>query len=232
MKHGTTETAAIVCDIARAWKCSDDEAAIIARHLTVKTYCKDEIIYHEKTFPTDIFFLASGKVKIVKECNFGHTQIVRAVRKHTFLGYRAFFASEKYTTSAMAFEDSTVAILPFCIVSQIANCNPGVLAYFVAELSSILGFTDRRIVSLTQKHIRGRLADTLLSLKDSYGTESDGRTLSIAMNREDLASLSNMSTSNAIRTLSTFAHEGAISVEGKKIKILDEALLMHISNLG
>ena len=48
MKHGTTETAAIVCDIARAWKCSDEEAAIIARHLTVKTYRKDEIKWRLK----------------------------------------------------------------------------------------------------------------------------------------------------------------------------------------
>lgn len=102
----------------------------------------------------------------------------------------------------------------------------------MSELASTLGFTDRRIVSLTQKHIRGRLADTILSLKESYGTEADGQTLSIVMNRDDLASLSNMSTSNAIRTLSTFAHEGTISVEGKKIKILDEAQLVHISNLG
>lgn len=232
MRHSTTDTTAIVCDIARLWKCSDAEKAVVSRHLAVNEYCKDEIIYHERTFPTDIFFLANGKVKIVKECSFGHAQIVRAVKKHTFLGYRAFFANEKYTTSAMAFEDSTVAILPFCIVEKIASHNSDVLAYFLSELASTLGFTDRRIVSLTQKHIRGRLADTILSLKESYGTEADGQTLSIVMNRDDLASLSNMSTSNAIRTLSTFAHEGTISVEGKKIKILDEAQLVHISNLG
>ena len=38
---------------------------------------------------------------------------------------------------------------------------------------------DHRVVSLTQKHVRGRLAETLLLLKDSYGLEEDGATINI-----------------------------------------------------
>ncbi|MCF0199654.1 MAG: winged helix-turn-helix domain-containing protein, partial [Bacteroidaceae bacterium] len=91
---------------------------------------------------------------------------------------------------------------------------------------------DERMVSLTQKHIRGRLAESLLFLKESYGVEEDGGTLNIRISREDLANLSNMTTSNAIRTLSTFANEQMIAVEGRKIKILREAELDKISRLG
>ena len=48
------------------------------------------------------------------------------------------------------------------------------------------------------------------------------------MAREDLANMSNMTTSNAIRTLSQFASEGIISLDGRKIKMLDER--MRIEN--
>jgi hypothetical protein len=41
-----------------------------------------------------------------------------------------------------------------------------------------------------------------------------------------------MTTSNAIRTLSQFALEGIISLDGRKIKMLDENELMRISRLG
>jgi hypothetical protein len=41
-----------------------------------------------------------------------------------------------------------------------------------------------------------------------------------------------MTTSNAIRTLSTFATESVISIEGRKIKILDPGRLERISTLG
>ena len=72
----------------------------------------------------------------------------------------------------------------------------------------------------------------LLMLKDNYGLEEDGATLSIYMAREDLANLSNMTTSNAIRTLSCFSNEKIIIVDGRKIKIIDEAKLRKISRFG
>ena len=85
---------------------------------------------------------------------------------------------------------------------------------------------------MTQKHIRGRLAESLLFLKDNYGMEADGATISIYLSREDLANHSNMTTSNAIRTLTNFVSENIISIDGRKIKIIDEAHLRRISKLG
>jgi CRP-like cAMP-binding protein len=95
-----------------------------------------------------------------------------------------------------------------------------------------LGFTNSRIISLTQKHVRGRLAESLLILRDIYGLESDGKTIQVIMSREDFASMSNMTTSNAIRTLSDMAHEGIIELNGRKVRIIDTACLEHISELG
>ena len=56
-----------------------------------------------------------------------------------------------------------------------------------------------------KKHIRGRLAESLLVLKKKLRCRRRWDfTLNIYMAREDLANLSNMTTSNAIRTLSSF----------------------------
>ena len=104
--------------------------------------------------------------------------------------------------------------------------------FFIKQLSVDLGIADERTVNLTQKHIRGRLAESLLFLKESYGLEEDGSTLSIYLSREDLANLSNMTTSNAIRTLSQFATERLITIDGRKIKIIDEEKLKKISKIG
>jgi hypothetical protein len=62
--------------------------------------------------------------------------------------------------------------------------------------------------------------------------ENDGRTIRAYVSREDLACFSNMTTSNAIRTLSMFASESVISLDGKKICIVDQAKLEKISQLG
>ena len=100
------------------------------------------------------------------------------------------------------------------------------------RMAGDLGTQEAKTVNLTQKHIRGRLAESLLALKHNYGTDEDGATISMYMSRDDLASMSNMTTSNAIRTLSQFAQEGVISVDGRKIKLLNEIALTRISQMG
>ena len=57
-------------------------------------------------------------------------------------------------------------------------------------------------------------------------------TIKIYLSREDIANLSNMTTSNAIRTLSSFAGEGVIGIDGRKIRIQELPKLERISELG
>ena len=223
----------IANSIAQIWHCTDAYCVYtIQQNLTVRTFKRNELIYQENETPTHILFLVSGMAKIIKECGMGHSQIVRIIKEQSFMGFRAFFAHECNTTSAVALEDSTVAALPLDTMVELIELNHGITNYFISELATKLGETDSRFVTLTQKHIRGRLAETILALKANYGIENDGKTLNVIMNRYDLASLSNMSTSNAIRTLSSFATEGLIEISGRKIKILNEEELAKISRLG
>jgi len=115
---------------------------------------------------------------------------------------------------------------------QLLSENTDLALFFIRQLSVDLGIADERTVNLTQKHIRGRLAESLIFLKDTYGVEEDQCTLSIYLSREDLANLSNMTTSNAIRTLSNFATEKLITIDGRKIKIIEEDKLRKISKIG
>ena len=52
------------------------------------------------------------------------------------------------------------------------------------------------------------------------------------MSRADLANLSNMTTSNAIRTLSAFASEKLVAIDGRKIKFMNLKELEKISRIG
>lgn len=72
----------------------------------------------------------------------------------------------------------------------------------------------------------------MLVLKDTYGFEDDNKTLKICLSREDMANLSNMTTSNAIRTLSNFASEGILELSGKQIKITNMEALEKVSDMG
>lgn len=123
-------------------------------------------------------------------------------------------------------------VLPMTIVEDHVRRNNDLAFFFIRSLDNYLGQSDTRTVNLTQKHIRGRLAEALIVLLENYGYETNSTTLNIYLSREDLANLSNMTTSNAIRTLTTFATENLITVDGRKIIIINEEELRRISKYG
>lgn len=211
---------------------NEDQREFLTNNFTLQHYKKNETIYCEGESPSHLLCLISGKVKIYKDGVGGRSQIIRMMKPTEYFGYRAFFAKEKFVTAASAFEPSIIGLVPMNAVMQLVSQNNDLALFFIRQLSIDLGIADERTVNLTQKHIRGRLAESLLFLKESYGLEEDGSTLSIYLSREDLANLSNMTTSNAIRTLSNFATEYLITIDGRKIKIIDEERLKKISKIG
>ena len=220
-------------DMAAIWSIlSMEEKHLITDNFVIHTFKKNQLIYAEKDQPQWLWTLLKGKVKLFKDGIGGRPQILRLYRPIQYFGYRAYFAGEPYVSSAAAFEPSTLGTIPLELVRQLIDKNHQLAWFFITELSKNLGGSDSRLVSLTQKHIRGRLAESLIALRDNYGFEEDGETLKIYLAREDLANLSNMTTSNAIRTLSAFAQERIITVDGRRIKIVNEQQLRNISKFG
>ena len=220
-------------DMSDIWSVLDsDEKRLVVDNFVVHNFKKNQYIYIEGDEPEFLWCLLKGKVKKVKEGVGGRVQILRLMRPVQYFGHRAHFAQEHYVSSAMAIEPSTIGSLPLTLVDELIKKNNNIALFFIQELSRNLGGADTRIVTLTQKHIRGRLAEALIVLRDHYGYEDDNATLKIYMSREDLASLSNMTTSNAIRTLSTFVSEKIIIVDGRRIKIINEPMLRKSSTLG
>lgn len=219
--------------IADMWSpLNEEQREFLLNHFTIQSYKKNEIIHCEGERPTHLMCLLAGKVKIYKDGVGGRSQIIRMIKPVEYFGYRAFFAREDYVTAAAAFEPSVICLIPMTAIVTLVSQNNELAMFFIKQLSIDLGIADERTVNLTQKHIRGRLAESLLFLKESYGLEEDGSTLSIYLSREDLSNLSNMTTSNAIRTLSQFATERLITIDGRKIKIIDEEKLKKISKIG
>ena len=209
-----------------------EQRGILTQNFTIQKFKKNETIYCEGETPMHLMCLLSGKVKIYKEGVGGRNQIIRVIKDKEYFAYRAYFANEDFVTAAAAFEPCTICLIPMHVIMQLLKENNDLALFFIRQLSIDLGIADERTVNLTQKHIRGRLAESLLFLKDTYGLEEDQFTLSIYLSREDLANLSNMTTSNAIRTLSNFAAEKLIAIDGRKIKILEEDKLRKISKIG
>lgn len=211
---------------------TDEQRELVGQHLEARRYKKNQVIYAEGETPSHLLCLLEGKVKIYRDGVGGRSQIMRVIKPVEYFGYRAYFAGGSFVTAAAAFENSVICTIPMSLIVRLVQDNNQLAMFFIKLLAIDLGISDERTVNLTQKHIRGRLAESLLFLKETYGLEEDGATISIFLSREDLANLSNMTTSNAIRTLSIFASEKLIAIDGRKIKIMNEEELKKISRIG
>lgn len=208
------------------------EKADLFNNITISHISKDDFIFKEGEKPTGFHFLAEGKVIIYKEGFGGRDQIIRMTKQLGIVGYRALLAGELHIGTAVALENSKIiTVAPDYFFNKLLK-NANFSLRLLQTLSRELGFSNSRTVTLTQKHIRGRLAESLLLLKDKYGYENDGATLKVYLSRDEIANLSNMNTSNAIRTLAAFVNEKVIALDGRKIRMLDIRKLENISKHG
>ncbi len=206
----------------------DQQTDLLAR-CSIRRVKRNSYIYKVGEASSNLFCLLSGAVKIYMEGDVRQRQIVRMVRAGDMFGYRTAFSLRCYTTSCVAVDDVTVCVIPIvCIINDMKD-SLAVTRLFLKLMSVDLMDSDARYVRLVQKHLRGRLAETLLYLADYFGMSDDGQTISVALSREDLANLSLMTTANAIRTLSAFASEGLVELNQREIRLLDTERIRFVS---
>ena len=208
------------------------EKMFVEQNLQLIDFDRNQLIHKEGDTPQCAMMLIKGKVRIYKEGIGQRLQIIRMLKPFDLFSYRAILGDDTYNSCASALEPCTIGALPREAFMQIVKQNNQFCFRVMENMARDLAISELQTVNLTQKHIRGRLAEALINLKEQYGLDDDGVTISLYMCREDMANLSNMTTANAIRTLSQFAEEGLIGIDGRKIRILNEAELRHISRLG
>lgn len=191
-----------------------------------------EELYCEGALPQYLCCAVDGHIKISRIGVGGRIMILRLIHNGNIFGYRSYFANSEHITSATAATRASVYLLPLTLVDDWMKENVALTRFFVDELSEDLGHSDIRLLNLTQKHLRGRLAEALLILIEHFGFESNGRTIATEPSRGELADMANMTRPNAIRTLSAFVEDGIVSVSGRRITVLDMASLKRNSDFG
>ena len=194
-------------------------------------YRKGQIVFHEGAYPFGVYCINDGKIKLSHSGDDGREQIVRLVKAGDIMGYKALLSNERYTATATALEDSSICFIPKDLFLNILQKDASLSFEMMRILSSELRKAELKITHLAQKPVRERLAETLLFIKETYGLEADGHTLSVRLSREEIANLVGTATESAIRLLSEFRKDGMIELEGKKIRLLDLSEIVRTANL-
>lgn len=209
-----------------------EELKVLNSERMTIAYQAGESIYKEGTKPSGLLCLSKGKVKIEKEKLSGESQIVALKKESEFIGFADLISQATHSSSAIALEDCRVCYIPKENFLKVLHSNHTLALKIIEYLANELLRTNGRMADLTQKHMRARLADAILYAYEKFRFDKDDRMIQVELKRSDLAALSNMTTANAIRTLTEFSRDQLISVEGRQISILNLSALRRISQMG
>jgi CRP-like cAMP-binding protein len=205
-----------------------DELLRMADCKTSYTIKKGEPIFEEGESVNGIFCVKDGVCKLSKLSANGKDQIVKLVKPGELLGQRSLISDELANLSAVALEDMEVCFIPKKEILDFFNENNQFSMNVMKTICSDLKDADDHMVSMAQKSVKERLAETLIYLEDNFGKNDDG-TLKIQLSREELAGMIGTATESCIRLLSELNKNGFIDLIGKKIAIIDRNKLKRMA---
>lgn len=205
-----------------------DELLRMADCKTSYTIKKGEPIFEEGESVNGIFCVKDGVCKLSKLSANGKDQIVKLVKPGELLGQRSLISDEPANLSAVALEDMEVCFIPKTEIMGFFNQNNQFSMNVMKTICGDLKEADDHMVSMAQKSVKERLAETLIYLEDTFGKNEDG-TLHIQLSREELAGMIGTATESCIRLLSELNKNGFIDLIGKKIAIIDRNKLKRMA---
>jgi len=206
-----------------------DELVKLAECKTSIVIKKGEPIFEEGDSVNGIFCVTTGVCKLSKLSSNGKDQIVKLVKAGELLGQRSMISDELANLSAIALEDMEVCFIPKNEVINMFDTNNQFSMNLMKTVCGDLKETSDHMVSISQKTVKERLAETLIYLEENFGKNPDG-SLHIQLSREELAGMVSTATESCIRLLSDFNKLGLIELQGKKITIKDAVKLKRIAD--
>jgi CRP/FNR family transcriptional regulator len=194
-------------------------------------YQPRQMIFSEGGNPKGLFCISSGKIKISKISDEGKEQIVRLAKEGDIIGYRALLSDEKYSCSAIAINEISLCFIPKSAFLEVMAGNGELALKMMTLLAGDLKKAENKIMHLSHKSVRERMAEVLLVLKETYGCEKNNSTININFTRTEIGTLAGITRETATRILYEFSDAGMLELNGNKIAIINQKELLKTANI-
>jgi CRP/FNR family transcriptional regulator, polysaccharide utilization system transcription regulator len=191
-------------------------------------YKKHEIICREHAPITHAINLVEGNAKMFVSGIHGKNIMLSILMPGNYIGLTAIFGSAHYAYCVSALSPCHTCQVDIGLVRQMYHNN----STFQGKLNQAFGKTMAnlmsKLVSLNQKQIRAKVAESLLYIAQLF----ESNQFVLPLTRKELGELSAITGENAVRVLSEFRQEGIIKLQGKEVEILQPEILSKISASG
>ncbi len=170
-----------------------------------------------------LFFILEGTVKVFRTGINGREQIVRFAKEGEIIGHRGFGTEEYYSIGAIALQDTILCYFSKDDLQEALVENPKFTYDMMLFYANELNRSENKVKSISQMTVRERVIDTLLYIHRKFGHLRGY--LNLPLSRREYADYAGTTEEQVIRAFSALKKENLIIAKGKKIGIVDTALL-------
>lgn len=219
------------CDLASCFLCKNSLKGWLPAIDTTKKnlhFKKGKLIFEEGENVLGIYFLYAGKVKVHKQWGKEKQLILHFAKQGDIIGYRGLGNERIYPVSATALEDVTVCFIELSFFETILETNHQLTYALMKFYANALQEAEKRMRNLAHMEVKGRIAETLLVLKNRFGQNEHGF-INITLTRQDMASFSGTTYETFFRVITELKRKKIIKLSEKKIAILNEEKLIRLT---
>jgi len=214
----------LMCQLAlKEWKPAID---VHKKNFKAK---KGEQIITEGEPVNGVYFVTSGNVKVHKK--WGDKELIlRFANQGKIFGHRGLGSkSSVYPISATALEETTICFIDLEFFMATLKVNHDLAFNLMMFYADELQESEKRMRNLALMSVKSRLAVALLNLKAQFGVDVNG-SIDVDMSRQDLAAYSGATYETVFRTMNDIIQENLITLNGKRICIVNEEGLTHLTS--
>ncbi len=206
-----------------------DEIQLINENRYEATFKAGEIMMKQGAPTSSALFMANGMAKTYIEGINGKNFILSIALPGRLIMGPGVYVNSRHTYSVAAITSVHACFINFDIFKQLVKVNGAFAEGLLEDISAKSLRSHFRMVTLAQKRMQGRLAETLLYFSNEVFQKDE---YEMILSRQELGEMTNMAKECVVRILKELEDEGVIYSDSSKIRILDKEKLIQISENG
>ena len=201
----------------------DEDIQSLIGAVTRRKYQRDAVIFFESDPGDAMFMIIAGRVKVTILSDDGREIILSILSDRDFFGEMALLDNEPRSATAIAVQETEVAVIHQKDFLSIVEKRPRVAINLLSALSDRLRKANHQIGSLALLDVYGRVAGVLLEMARDKGIRlKDGRIRFRRPTHQEIANMIGATRETVSRTISDLHRQGYIEIAGKNVIIQDQ----------
>lgn len=197
----------------------------VSRRFRELHFPADAVICHEGGNAERLFFVAHGKVKLLRHSAAGDDVLLDLLPQGALFGGLAPLGTRHYPETAMAQTDSCVLAISGADFQQLLEQHPQVTLAVLTSVARSLDDAREAIRQISTSDVRTRVATALLKLAERLGEDgadgAEGVLIRSPLSRQDLAAMVGATPETVSRVMADLKREGLIDTGRQWVRVLD-----------